>query len=180
MNIIGQNVILREYYYSDWERVHIYASEPSFTEYEAWGPNTINDTKLFISDMLIIQAKKPRYEFELAIIDKQTNLLVGGCGLRKSEVDDSIGNVGYAVSPEFQGKGIATEATNLLLDLAFGSLGIKTVYASCDTSNIASYSVMKKCGMKKVNVFKDKRDFKGRISDEFKFEITCDEYLLLI
>lgn len=176
MFIKGKNIILREYSEADWERVHIYASSRSFTEYEAWGPNSVEDTKLFIADALAKQKKQPRFEFEFAIIDKESNLLIGGCGFRKDEVQASIGNFGYAVNPEFQGKGVATEATKMLLQLAFVELEMSVVYATCDADNIASFSVMRKCEMKQVNVSKRKRNFKGKVADELRFEITSSEY----
>jgi [ribosomal protein S5]-alanine N-acetyltransferase len=176
MFIEGKKIILREYSEADWERVHIYGSSSSFTEYEAWGPNSVEDTKAFISDMLVKQTKKPRFEYEFAIIDKESNLLVGGCGFRKDDVQGLVGNLGYAVNPEFQGKGIATEATKMLLQLAFIELGMSVVYATCDADNIASFSVMRKCEMKQVSISKNKRKFKGKIADELRFEITSGEY----
>ena len=39
---------LRDYEMRDWQAVHQYAKNPNFSKYVSWGPNTIEDTKMFI------------------------------------------------------------------------------------------------------------------------------------
>lgn len=50
MQLETPRLILRTYRPDDWERVHIYGSQHEVTEYEAWGPNTVNDTKKFVRE----------------------------------------------------------------------------------------------------------------------------------
>jgi RimJ/RimL family protein N-acetyltransferase len=52
MEIETTRLMLRNYRTEDWERVHIYGADPIFSRYEAWGPNTPEDTKKFIADMV--------------------------------------------------------------------------------------------------------------------------------
>ena len=170
---LKDNIItLREYRKEDWERVHLYASIPDFTQYEAWGPNTEADTKNFIELMLTKQNQHPRFEFEFAIEHNETGLLIGGCGIRKESSNSSIANIGYAVNPDFQKMGIATTATKLLIQFGFEELNLDIIYATCDSKNIASYTVMAKCEMNRVGHFKNKRKFKDAIRDEYRYEIS--------
>jgi RimJ/RimL family protein N-acetyltransferase len=168
---------LREYVETDWERVHIYGSSKEFTRFEAWGPNSETDTKKFINEMIANLAENPRYKFEFAMIEKESGLLIGGCGLRREGSNSSVGVFGYAVNPEFQGKGFATEATKCLLEYGFKTLKLSVIYAVCDARNIASYTVMKKCGLNEVARFPNKRELKGEVNDELRFEILRDEYI---
>ena len=54
----------------------------------------------------------------------------------------------YAIDPEYQRQGYATEATRAMLEYAFKQLHVKRVIAKTDYANIASQNVMRKLGMK--------------------------------
>lgn len=177
MEIESQRLILRDYKESDWERVHIYGSDSDFSKYEPWGPNSIEDTKNFITDMIKQANNKSRYKFEFAIIEKSSNLLIGGCGLRRKCVKSNVADFGYAVGPEFQSKGYATEATQQLIKFGFEDLKLSVIVAICDVRNVASYRVMEKCNMQKVGLFENAREFKGEVRSHYCYEITKDEYI---
>lgn len=54
--------------------------------------------------------------------------------------------VGYWVGRPFWGRGYATEATQALVDLAFGTLGADAVAATARVTNGSSRRVLEKCG----------------------------------
>jgi len=54
----------------------------------------------------------------------------------------------YAIDPEYQGQGYATEAAGAMLERAFKELQLKRVVAMTDFTNLASQNVMRKLGMK--------------------------------
>jgi RimJ/RimL family protein N-acetyltransferase len=169
---------LRDYRPEDWERVHIYGKDPVFSQYEAWGPNTPEDTKKFVADM-VAQAQTqsqpqthPRHKFDLAICLKDQDLLIGGCGIRREAPESAIANLGWAVNPEFQSKGYATEAARALIEFGFAKLGLSVIYATCDAKNTASYKVMEKLGMKRVGLLEKEREQKGAKRDTLRYEIV--------
>ena len=53
-----------------------------------------------------------------------------------------------SIAPEHQGKGLATEAGQALVDLCFGPLGLRRVVASTFEANRPSWRVMEKLGMR--------------------------------
>lgn len=111
MYIKTQSLVLRDYQSDDWKRVHRYAADPVFSQFEMWGPNTEADTKKFIADMVLqVSESKNRYKFDLAVCLKNEDLLIGGCGIRRETQESGVANLGWAINPEFQGKGYATEA----------------------------------------------------------------------
>lgn len=63
------------------------------------------------------------------------------------------GHVGYAVLPEYRGRGHATEILRLALRHARERLGIDSVLVTCDPGNVASIRVIEKNG----GVFEDER-----------------------
>jgi RimJ/RimL family protein N-acetyltransferase len=54
----------------------------------------------------------------------------------------------WAVSPAFQGQGIATEAARAMVDYAFAQINLKRVVATTSYDNLASQAVMRHLGMR--------------------------------
>lgn len=171
-SLTTERLVLRAYESTDWARVHIYGSDPEFSKYEVWGPNTTTEESFnFVTRMIELAKLTPRYKFELAVCLKDSGLLIGGCGLRKETELSHIGSLGWAINPEFQNKGFATEAARALIDFGFNDLKLSVIYATCDTRNAASYKVMEKSGMKKVGFIKGTQEIKGYVRDTFRYEI---------
>ena len=164
-------LLLRNYRPGDWERVHIYGSVPDFSQYDVWGPNSIEDTQKFVNDSIAKAQKNPRYEFEFAVCLKKENLLIGGCGIRRDGELSSVANLGYAINPDFQSKGYATEATKALIQFGFDQLDLAVIYATCDTRNTASFKVMENSGMRRVGHLQNHKMVKGHIRDSYRYEI---------
>ncbi|MGE0528891.1 MAG: GNAT family N-acetyltransferase [Bdellovibrionales bacterium] len=171
MNLTTNRLVLRNYKTEDGARVHIYAADPDFSRYEIWGPNTLEDSHKFVADMAQQSETHPRYKFDLAICLKDSGLLIGGCGVRRETELSQVANLGWAVNPEFQCKGYATEAALALIEFGFQRLNLSVIYATCDTRNAPSYKVMEKLGMKRVGFIKGAQEVKGHVRDSYRYEL---------
>lgn len=171
MRFETERLLLRDYTPEDWETVHIYGKDPEFSKYEPWGPNSIEDTKKFISDNIERSKLSSRFHYEFAVCLKNENLQIGGCGLRRESQSSAIANMGWAINPRYQSHGYATEAALELINFGFTKLDLKVIYATCDTRNIPSFKVMEKLGMKRVGHLVESRNFKNEISDGYRYEI---------
>ena len=65
-----------------------------------------------------------------------------------SDATATEAELGWLIAPEHQGKGLATEAGQALVDLCFGALGLRRVVASTFEANRPSWRVMEKLGMR--------------------------------
>ena len=102
-----------------------------------------------------------------AVVLKATERLIGACGfvpcLMPFEQLPGLASGGrsrspsyystefglfFAISPEHQRHGYATEATQALVDYAFRHLGLKRLVATTTYDNMASMGVMRKLGMR--------------------------------
>ncbi|WP_175989228.1 GNAT family N-acetyltransferase [Bacillus sp. Marseille-Q1617] len=146
---------LREMIYSDWKAVHEYASLKSVCQYQPWGPNKIEDTKSFIKEVVADTAKVPRTRFMFAIVMKDKNRLIGAVELNIRDYHHRSGEIGYIVHPDLWGKGVATEAAKLLIEVGFKHFHLHRIQATCDPNNIASFKVLEKIGMKKEGVLRE-------------------------
>jgi RimJ/RimL family protein N-acetyltransferase len=69
---------------------------------------------------------------------------VGCCGLRPYE--PGVPELGFHLRPEFWGRGLAPEAAKGVIEYAFGTLGVETLFAGHFPENERSRSVLLKLG----------------------------------
>ncbi|MFB7249199.1 GNAT family N-acetyltransferase [Microbacterium sp. NPDC056234] len=76
-----------------------------------------------------------------------------GDGWSQREVADQAAGVeaelGWALAPEFTGRGYATEAVRAAIDVCFGRLGLRRVHAGCFAANEPSWRLMERLGMRR-------------------------------
>jgi RimJ/RimL family protein N-acetyltransferase len=86
-----------------------------------------------------------------AIASKETDRLIGGVGLDGSTGDDSEEPaLGYWLGEPHWGNGYAREAVAAVIDYGLRTLGMPTIRAYTDPSNLASQKVLLRCGLKKI------------------------------
>jgi len=98
-----------------------------------------------------IQNPKNPKRLRFAIRNSE-GVFMGSVNLTPDEDNSQRGEVGYYMGSEFQRRGIATEATRLLSDFAFGQLGYLTLYAKVQPDNIASQKVLTKAGFQETGI----------------------------
>lgn len=168
-------LLLRPYVAEDWALVHTYAAIPEFSRFEAWGPNSVEDTKRFVGDCIASMSEHPILGYQLAVVLKETERLIGGCTLKRKNAEARDAFLGYAINPEFQSRGYATETAAALVEFGFDSLGLARIYAECSAQNIASRRVMEKVGMHMVSVRKNHKKVKGVMIDSCEFELRAGD-----
>lgn len=82
-------------------------------------------------------------------ITKKEGDIVGACGL-EFKFEDQRYDIGYWIGKEFWRNGYASEAAQALLDYGLNVLEIPLIGAECLATNVVSYRVLEKIGMKHV------------------------------
>lgn len=84
-----------------------------------------------------------------AVVEKSTSTLAGFCGLNAERVDekDEI-EMGYRLATGFWGKGLGTEAARGAMSYGFEQLGLSSLIAIVQPTNLASVNVIKKLGFR--------------------------------
>ena len=155
-------LILREIISEDVDRIFLLDSDPEVMKYIGVPPVT----KLEQSAETIRKIQKQYTENGIArwaVIEKETNLLIGWSGLKfLTEPLNGFKNVyelGYRFLPEFWGKGFATEAANAVLEYGFKELNLDEIYACADIKNVESNKILKeKLGFESKGTFVDELD----------------------
>jgi RimJ/RimL family protein N-acetyltransferase len=113
----------------------------------------------------------------LAVETLEAGNLIGEVSLIWRSVEARQGELGWIFHPAFHGQGFATEATNALVDLAFGPADLHRVYARCDARNLGSWRLMERLGMRREAHFREHALFKGAWDEEFYYAMLRDEWL---
>ncbi len=108
----------------------------------------------------------------------EVNGFLGGCiSLSlKNDVNKLNGELGFWIGEPFWGKGIATEAVRLIIKKGFSEYYLHRVYASVFSFNIASARVLEKAGFRKEAVLKEAVIKNNKITDEYIYALTINEY----
>lgn len=136
-------VQLRPIHGSDTDRVHEWASQERACRYQAWGPNSYDQTAAFVADAVRAWSELGARRVWAAVTAPD-----GVIGLGEvHRHSDSCCEIGYAVHVDHWGLGRGTEIARHLIAESFGDQAVERVQATCDPRNVASSGVLLRAGM---------------------------------
>lgn len=133
-------LILRPLTLDDTAAVHDWARLPESCRYQAWGPNSYEETEAYVREA--VAAPADRLVLAVSVDDE----VVGSAELRLH--GPTTAEIGYLVHPRRWGQGIGTAAARELLRVGFGEHGRHRIFGTCDPRNHASAAVLRKVGMR--------------------------------
>ncbi|MFB7140253.1 GNAT family N-acetyltransferase [Gottfriedia sp. NPDC056225] len=175
-NLSTNRTMLREFVENDWKQVHKYASQKDVCQFQPWGPNSEDDTKEFVRTILVDQKKINRTRFALAIIEKESDELIGSIEFNIRDEKNLIGEIGYIINPSYWGKGFATEAAKEIISFGFEQFKLHRVFATCDVRNIGSAKVLEKCGLTLEGKMREDLLLRDGWRDTFLYSILEHEW----
>lgn len=135
----------REFTLDDYDAVHAYASDPEVTRYTAFGPNTPEQTRGFLQR---VSALQERANYTFALIHKETNQLIGSCGLDRTDTNGPQYSVGYVLRRDWWRQGLVSEATAALVKFGFSELRAHRLWAHVFLGNTGSERLLQKLGFR--------------------------------
>ena len=129
---------------------------------------TAEDTEKMIDK--IFQMFKEKTGINWIIEDKISKAVAGYCLLFKIDRTNCRAEIGYALKPEFWGKGIAKEVIDKMSEFGFNEMNLHSIEANINPNNINSRKVLVKAGFKKEANFRENYFYNGRFLDS---EIYC-------
>lgn len=89
-----------------------------------------------------------------------------------------IRDVGWFISPKYQGQGYAYETAKAILDFMFLEVKIEKIITSAAVINTSSWKLMEKLGFERIGEKKSTYlDENNQIVNCFCYEVSCDKYL---
>jgi|SRR5271166_663011 len=118
-------------------------------------PPTTDSITGMVNGCLLDQAKEPRTDYFMAATDKHSGEVIGEAILHVRSTRWRQAEIGWGISSDRIGQGLATEIGMAMLQFAFDGLGLHRVYAQCRIENHASRRIMAKLGMREEGVLRD-------------------------
>ena len=100
-----------------------------------------------------------------AITIKGNPTLIGIIGHYRIRWEHFRSEIGYMLLPEHQGKGIITEAIQLMVDYGFNQMNMHSLEGIIDPANTASARVLEKNGFVKEAHLKENEFYDGKFLD---------------
>ncbi|HTE46522.1 MAG TPA: GNAT family N-acetyltransferase [Gemmatimonadaceae bacterium] len=149
-SIRTERLTLRRPRATDAEAVFRYASDPDVTDHMDWARHTdISQSRAFLEycDDEWVAGREATWAITLGESDQ----MVGVISVRPAGHKAAFG---YALSREFWGRGIATEAARAVIAEAFRLHGIIRVWATCAVDNVRSRRVLEKAGLEREGIIR--------------------------
>jgi len=113
---------------------------------------------------------------EWGIVYKENNKFIGTCGYVLWVPVHSLAEIAIALSGEYWGKGLMTEAVKEVIKYGFEKMNLNRIYARCFMENIGSQKVLEKVGMKFEGILREQMFIKSKFSDMKIYSILRKEY----
>ncbi|WP_418606687.1 GNAT family N-acetyltransferase [Georgenia sp. SUBG003] len=124
-------------------------------------PYTRDDAVTFLTEVVPAgwEQGAPTWTIRTAADDR----LVGMVGLH--EVAHGRGEIGYWIAPDARGNGYLTRAIELVLDAAFGRMGLELVHWRADVGNWPSWRAVWRHGFRREGTVRGLNVQRGKIKD---------------
>ncbi|MFJ7257910.1 GNAT family N-acetyltransferase [Streptomyces sp. NPDC098085] len=159
---------------ADWRAVHSWASLAQVCRFQAWGPNTEEQTCAFVASAVEAWSHTPQRRF--AYVARVDGDAVGMGELHVRSRGQRQGEITYAVHPEVWGQGVGTAIGKELLARGFGDLDLHRIHATCDQRNLGSARVLGKLGMTREGRHRHTLLIRDGWRDSEMFSILEDEW----
>jgi ribosomal-protein-alanine N-acetyltransferase len=168
-NLESERLCFRAYKKEDAETLFQIRAHKDVSKYMDSAPlQTIEESEQRI--LIMQKAFNESKGITWAVIDKKSNTLIGDFGIWKLDRQNSRGEIGYVLHPDFWGKGYMKETMNTIIRYAFNDFNLHSLAANVNTENTSSKTLLLKFGFKLEAHFRENYFYNGHFLDS---EIYC-------
>ena len=173
--LMGRRLLLREPTRADGERLFACLGDPEVTRFLAFDPpRTASDTLEFIERVETWRQQDREYVFLIA--SRATDEPMGATSLRHIDLRLGTAQVGTWLRRSEWGTGVNDEAKTLLLEYAFGRLGLHRVEARIAVDHMRSRRAFEKLGAVAEGTLRQSFRKDGIATDQVLYAILASEW----
>lgn len=172
-----ERLVLRRLRDEDLAAFMAYLNDPAVARYQSWEWYTEEQAREVIGRQKDLEPGRPGQWFTFAAELKETAEMIGHVALSVKADDPRQAEIGFTFARAQQGRGLAREAAEAVLDYAFGRLGLHRVVAVTDCENVRSAALLERLGMRREGHFVENIWFKGAWGSEYLYAVLREEWL---
>ena len=153
-----------------------YLNDPVVARYQSWESYTEEEAREVIGRQAGVEPGTPGQWFTFAAELKETGNMIGHVALSVKADDPRQAEMGFTFARAHQGRGLAREAAEAVLEYAFGVLGLHRVVAVADCENARSVALLERLGMRREGHFVENIWFKGAWGSEYLYAVLRREW----
>lgn len=170
---------LRELTIEDVDAVLAIYGSPEATEHLSFEPRTREQVGEIVARSVASATAKPRSEYALAVVERDTNELIGFGRLAMDPHQPRGATFGFALRPNAWGVGYGLETVRLLLGLGFDELDLHRIWGARSPRNEASAKTMTAAGMVEEGIIRGHIKKAGQWRDSVVHAMLEDEWRAL-
>ena len=176
MDLLTERLELTEIAWIDLENIHRLQSDYLVDEFNTVGlPKNIEETKMNIEPYMDARNDNPQSKYTWNLKINDTKEFIGLAGIKLSLDKFKIGEIFYKLSPEYWGKGYATEVSMKLVEIGFEKFNLHRIEAGCAVNNIKSIKVLEKSGMTREGIHRKLLPIRGEWVDCYIYSVIEEE-----
>lgn len=173
-SIETERLILRPWSLNDVDDLYDYAKNPNVGPHGGWKPHANREESLEILQTLFLE-KYDCWAMEL----KENNKLIGSIAYETDTKRPDINSreLGYAMSEDYWGRGLMTEAAKAVIEYGFQEMNLDIISVYRNPFNKRSGRVIDKCGFTFEGTLRHaNKIFDGTIRDVNCYSMTKEEF----
>lgn len=169
-------VRIRRFTLEDVPAMVAYRNHVDVARYQSWQRWSEADARDLVQSVEGTDPGWPGWWFQVAVTLRDTDEVIGDVGLHTFRDEPHQGEIGYSLAPDYQGRGLMSEALTALLDLAYGKLKMHRISARVHHRNHPSCRLLERLGFRREAHFVQGWWFKGTWADELIYAQLASEW----
>ena len=172
-----ERLLLRPFAGGDFDALLAMHSRADVARWTYWEPRGEGEVRETLARKVAARAIAVDGDvLSLAGVLRDNGDVVGDFNLWWQSREHRQGEIGFIVHPDHQGRGLATEASRVLLRLGFEELGLHRIVGTLEARNLASARVLERLGMRREAHLVENEWVKGEWQSELVYAILDREW----
>ena len=171
----SERLIFRQFNIKDADLIYkLRTNQKVMSFMDNYKHTSLKDSKNFIQKNNTIYANKKGIFWLIEL--KSTHEKIGDFAFWNINHQHKRGEIGYALLPEYWGKGYMTETLKTILKFGFEELNLHSIEANINPKNDNSRQLLNRIGFKKEAYFKENYYFDGKFIDSEIYSLLESDF----
>jgi len=173
--LAGTRLSLRQLADDDAKALFEVFSDPRVMRYWSRGPFTDEqEARALLAD--IERGWRQDSFYQWGVVPAGTDCVIGTATLFRIERDHGRAELGFALGSAWWGRGFGGATVSLLIEHAFGSLGLSRLEADVDPRNGPSLQLLERFGFRREGLLRERYRVAGEVQDSILLGLLAKDW----